>query len=73
MKNQFAKIFTYKGNQVVLMKDGFKALKILCKPDESLHIDLDLVYESSSVRDIMFETLNAKAIESLIINDIAHE
>lgn len=73
MKNQFAKIFTYKGNQVVLMKTSEKALKILCKPDESLHIDLDLVYESSSVRDIMFETLNAKAIESLIINDIAHE
>lgn len=73
MKNQFAKIFTYRGNQVVLMKTSEKALKILCKPSDSLHVDLDLVYESSSVRDIMFETLNAKAIESLIINDIAHE
>lgn len=72
MKNQFVKIFTWKDNQVVLIKSTCgEVMDIYCRPSTG-PIMIELKYESSSIRDIMFETLNSKAITTLIENQINH-
>ena len=73
MNNQFAKIFTHKGNQVVLMKSTVDfMLNILIRPSV-MPVAINLSYESESIRDIMFETLNSKAISIIIDNHLKDE
>ena len=38
-----------------------------------LPVDIKISYESESIRDIMFETLNSKAITTIIDNHLKYE
>ncbi len=73
MENQFVKIFTYKGNQVVLMKSSVNFILSILMRHNSLPVDIKISYESESIRDIMFETLNSKAITTIIDNHLKDE
>ena len=73
MNNQFVKIFTYNGNQVVLMKSTTNFMLNILMRHSLLPVDIKLSYESESIRDIMFETLNSKAITTIIDNHLKYE
>ena len=73
MENQFVKIFTYNGNQVVLMKSTIYYMLNILMRHSPLPVDIKISYESESIRDIMFETLNSKAITTIIDNHLKDE
>ena len=73
MENQFVKIFTYNGNQVVLMKSTICYMLNILMRHSPLPVDIKISYKSESTRDIMFETLNSKAITTIIDNHLKDE